>query len=41
MNPKSGMMVNWNNSVARGFGAADDEWGRNGSVQRVGLLTGC
>ncbi|HMU26010.1 MAG TPA: penicillin acylase family protein [Solirubrobacterales bacterium] len=39
MNPKSGMMVNWNNSVARGFGAADDEWGRNGSVQRVGLLT--
>ncbi|MCB0857428.1 MAG: penicillin acylase family protein [Solirubrobacterales bacterium] len=38
-NPKSGMMVNWNNSVARGFGSADDEWGRAGSVQRVDMLT--
>ena len=38
-NPKSGMMVNWNNSVARGFGSADDEWGRAGSVQRVNMLT--
>ncbi|MBN8866367.1 MAG: penicillin acylase family protein [Solirubrobacterales bacterium] len=38
-NPKSGLMINWNNSVARGFGAADDEWGRNGSVQRVTMLT--
>ncbi|MCB0863710.1 MAG: penicillin acylase family protein [Solirubrobacterales bacterium] len=38
-NPKSGMMVNWNNSVAHGFGSADDEWGRAGSVQRVNLLT--
>ncbi|MCB0860615.1 MAG: penicillin acylase family protein, partial [Solirubrobacterales bacterium] len=38
-NPKSGMMVNWNNSVAHGFGSADDEWGRAGSVQRVDLLT--
>ncbi|MBN8869046.1 MAG: penicillin acylase family protein [Solirubrobacterales bacterium] len=39
MDPKSGMMVNWNNSVAHGFGSADDEWGRAGSVQRVNLLT--
>ncbi len=38
-NPKSGLMVNWNNSVARGFGSADDEWGRAGSVQRVDMLT--
>ena len=38
-NPKSGLMVNWNNSVARGFGSADDEWGRAGSVQRVNMLT--
>jgi acyl-homoserine lactone acylase PvdQ len=39
MDPKSGMMVNWNNSVAHGFGSADDEWGRAGSVERVDLLT--
>ena len=38
-NPKSGMMVNWNNSVAHKFGSADDEWGRAGSIQRVNLLT--
>lgn len=38
-NPKSGLMVNWNNSVAHGFGSADDEWGRAGSVQRVNMLT--
>ena len=25
--PSDGTMVNWNNSVARGFGAADNEWG--------------
>ena len=36
---KHGYMTNWNNGVARGFGAADDEWGRNGSVGRVNLLT--
>jgi acyl-homoserine lactone acylase PvdQ len=34
-----GFMTNWNNNVARGFGAADNEWGRNGSVERVNLLT--
>jgi acyl-homoserine lactone acylase PvdQ len=38
-NNKKGFMTNWNNGVARGFGAADDEWGRNGSVGRVNLLT--
>ena len=36
---KSGYMTNWNNDAARGFGAADDEWMRNGSVGRVNLLT--
>jgi len=38
IDPKGGTMVNWNNSVAHGFGAADDEWGRNGSAQRVDML---
>jgi acyl-homoserine lactone acylase PvdQ len=35
---KQGFMTNWNNGVARGFGAADDEWMRNGSVGRINLL---
>jgi hypothetical protein len=39
INPKGGTIVNWNNGLARGFGAADDEWGRNGSVARNDLLT--
>ncbi|MEO7197003.1 MAG: penicillin acylase family protein, partial [Solirubrobacterales bacterium] len=38
IDPEDGTMTNWNNSVAHGFGAADDEWGRNGSVARVDLL---
>lgn len=38
IDPKNGLMTNWNNSVAHGFGAADDEWGRNGSAARVDLL---
>ena len=33
-----GTMTNWNQIAAHGFGAADDEWGRNGSVERVDLL---
>ena len=37
-NPKSGLMVNWNNSVAHKFGSADDQWGRAGTVGRVDLL---
>jgi acyl-homoserine lactone acylase PvdQ len=35
---RGGKIVNWNNGVAHRFGAADDQWGRNGSVQRVDLL---
>jgi acyl-homoserine lactone acylase PvdQ len=35
---KQGFLTNWNNGAARGFGAADDEWMRNGSVGRVNLL---
>lgn len=38
IDPKDGTMTNWNNSVAHGFGAADDEFGRNGSAARVDLL---
>jgi len=37
-NPKNGYMTNWNQTVARGFGAADDQWGRSGSVGRVDML---
>jgi acyl-homoserine lactone acylase PvdQ len=36
--PKSGYIVNWNNNIAHGFGAADSEWMRAGSVSRVDLL---
>lgn len=36
--PTKGTMVNWNNTVAHGFGAAPDQFGRNGSVARVSLL---
>ena len=31
-------MTNWNQVVAKGFGSADDEWGRAGSAERVDLL---
>jgi acyl-homoserine lactone acylase PvdQ len=34
-----GTIVNWNNGLARGFGAADDDWGRNGSATRNDILT--
>lgn len=37
-NPSTGRIVNWNNNIARGFGAADDEWMRAGAVGRVDLL---
>jgi acyl-homoserine lactone acylase PvdQ len=37
VNPASGVLVNWNNRPAKGFGAADDNW-TYGSVQRVKLL---
>ncbi len=36
--PADGTMTNWNNISAHGFGAADDNWGGNGSVARVKLL---
>jgi acyl-homoserine lactone acylase PvdQ len=36
---KDGTIVNWNNGLARGFGAADDDWGRNGSATRNDMLT--
>jgi acyl-homoserine lactone acylase PvdQ len=36
--PKGGTMVNWNNISAHGFGAADDQWGGNGSAARVDML---
>jgi len=36
--PVRGTMVNWNNTVAHGFGASDDAFGRNGSAARVDLL---
>ena len=38
INPRDGTIVNWNKSAARGFGAADNDWGRNGIAQRVDLL---
>ena len=38
VDPPSGTMVNWNNIAAHGFGAADDNWGGNGSAARVDLL---
>ena len=36
-NPKSGVILNWNNKPAKGFAAADNEWSY-GPVQRVDLL---
>ncbi|HEY8583743.1 MAG TPA: penicillin acylase family protein [Capillimicrobium sp.] len=36
-NPKSGVLNNWNNKPAPGFGSADDQWSY-GSTQRVELL---
>ena len=37
INPKSGVILNWNNKPARGYAASDAEW-TWGSVQRVDLL---
>ena len=36
--PQRGRIVNWNNNIAAGFGAADDEWMRSGPDGRVDLL---
>jgi acyl-homoserine lactone acylase PvdQ len=37
VNPAGGALLNWNNSPAPGFGAADDNWSY-GSLHRVSLL---
>jgi acyl-homoserine lactone acylase PvdQ len=37
INPRSGLILNWNNKPARGYAGADSEW-TWGSVQRVDLL---
>jgi acyl-homoserine lactone acylase PvdQ len=39
VNPRSGLLTNWNNKPARGFQSADDQWSY-GSVQRVELFKG-
>ena len=39
VNPAGGALLNWNNSPAPGFGAADDNWSY-GSLHRVSLLQG-
>jgi acyl-homoserine lactone acylase PvdQ len=36
--PRDGTITNWNQISARGFGAADDDWGSTGSAARVDLL---
>ena len=38
VDPADGTMTNWNQVTAKGFGSADDEWGRAGSAERVDLL---
>ena len=38
VDPEDGTITNWNQGAALGFGAADNEWGRNGSVARIDLL---
>lgn len=38
VDPKDGTLTNWNNNAVRGFGAADNAWGRSGSAARVDLL---
>src|SRR5215210_2009747 len=39
VNPAGGALLNWNNSPAPGFGAADNNWSY-GSLHRVALLRG-
>ncbi|MDQ2910506.1 MAG: penicillin acylase family protein, partial [Actinomycetota bacterium] len=38
INPRSGLIVNWNNKPALGYASADDHW-TYGSLQRVQLLS--
>lgn len=37
--PKSGLIVNWNNKPVKGYPAGDDRFGSEGPIQRVQLLT--
>ena len=37
--PKSGLIVNWNNKPVKGFPAGDDRFGSEGPIQRAQLLT--
>ena len=37
--PRDGTIVNWNQGAAKGFGAPDNDWGKNGSAVRNDLLT--
>ena len=39
LNPPAGLILNWNNKPAHGWGAADNNWSQ-GSVHRVQLFTG-
>jgi acyl-homoserine lactone acylase PvdQ len=39
INPRSGVIANWNNKPAAGFGAADNNWSYQ-SVHRVDMLSG-
>ena len=39
INPKSGLILNWNNKPARGWGASDSHWSE-GSVHRVQAFVG-
>ena len=39
VDPEDGTIVNWNQTAALGFAAADNEFGRNGSAARNDLLT--
>jgi acyl-homoserine lactone acylase PvdQ len=38
IDPADGTITNWNQTTAKGFSAADNEFGHNGSVERVDLL---
>ncbi len=38
IDPADGTITNWNQTTAKGFSAADSEFGHNGSVARVDLL---
>ena len=38
IDPEDGTITNWNQTAGRGFAAADDTWGTQGSVARVDLL---